>query len=109
MTTHSNGDPLARALPPADLVELQRWARSTLAGGADPHALPWAEQQLLRVISELARSRRPPEKVYAAREGNEGRVETPAAEPCGYCGGTNLIRAGACLTCRDCGTSGGCG
>lgn len=28
---------------------------------------------------------------------------------CGHCGGSRMIRAGACLCCQDCGTSGGCG
>lgn len=29
---------------------------------------------------------------------------------CAQCGGSNLVRAGTCILCRDCGdTSGGCG
>jgi hypothetical protein len=28
---------------------------------------------------------------------------------CVCCGGINMIQAGACKTCADCGTSGGCG
>ncbi|MEO0604889.1 MAG: hypothetical protein AAF211_25885 [Myxococcota bacterium] len=28
---------------------------------------------------------------------------------CATCGGTNLVRAGACITCQDCGTTTGCG
>lgn len=30
-------------------------------------------------------------------------------EVCSCCGGVNLVRAGACNVCLDCGTSGGCG
>ena len=28
---------------------------------------------------------------------------------CDTCGGSHMVRAGACLCCQDCGTSGGCG
>lgn len=32
-----------------------------------------------------------------------------SGEVCDRCGGSNLIRTGACLLCQDCGQSGGCG
>lgn len=104
MTTHTNGDPLACALPPADLSELQRWARATLARCQDPHALPWPERQLLAVVSELARHRRR----------KAGKAPVPPAvvtggEPCPRCGSMSMVRTGACLTCQACGESGGCG
>lgn len=33
----------------------------------------------------------------------------PAGEFCRTCGGVNMVRAGTCMVCRDCGdSSGGC-
>lgn len=34
---------------------------------------------------------------------------TYSGEICCTCGGSKMMRSGACLTCMDCGTSGGCG
>jgi hypothetical protein len=34
---------------------------------------------------------------------------SPTGEVCDRCGGANMIRAGACMVCADCGTSSGCG
>jgi hypothetical protein len=34
--------------------------------------------------------------------------QSPIGDPCPTCGGLNLVRCGACLTCQDCGTSSGC-
>lgn len=33
----------------------------------------------------------------------------PAGEVCTQCGGVNMVRTGACLTCQDCGNNSGCG
>ena len=64
-------------------------------------------------------------KQYTIGYSNGGGVAKPAAEPpapgqtalfnsfedaieCNRCGG-RMVRAGTCYTCRDCGTSTGCG
>ena len=36
-------------------------------------------------------------------------VLSPTGDVCDTCGGSNMKRAGACLVCVDCGSSGGCG
>ena len=47
-------------------------------------------------------TRRPLAKRQAAPPARTGDI-------CATCGGANLVRAGTCLLCRDCGdTSGGC-
>lgn len=45
-------------------------------------------------------------------EGNgrgKPKQSSPTGEICQTCGGVNMIRAGSCLTCQDCGSTTGCG
>lgn len=47
--------------------------------------------------------------LLAAGNGKHAAEAVPTGDVCTNCGGDNMHRAGACLTCWDCGTSGGCG
>lgn len=40
--------------------------------------------------------------------GLANRLAATTGDVCSCCEGSNMIRTGACATCLDCGTSGGC-
>jgi len=42
-------------------------------------------------------------------KGNERPLAQYTGEHCDNCGGLEMVRTGACSTCQQCGTSGGCG
>lgn len=50
----------------------------------------------------------PAEEVVQARAVENVRFSL-TGDLCMNCGGANMQRAGACMVCLDCGTSGGCG
>lgn len=47
-------------------------------------------------------ARAEPDRVSA----EQARAMGCSGEPCGNCGGSRTVRAGACLRCEDCGASG---
>lgn len=104
-----------RLLPELSLDEIQDRVRSLVREKPYPDTWTQAERDRAHLMAEvnwMARfisggvsvtlpkkpvPRRPPPSL------------APTGDICRTCGGCNLVRTGACLTCQDCGTNEGCG
>ncbi len=90
------------------IAELADW------GG---HCLTFATQtgRYRALWEEMERTGRADGAVVEALERSyDERLNAPtlvknAGEICSTCGSLNMMRAGACLTCQDCGSNTGCG
>lgn len=100
----TNGSLLSRAITPIDVEEVQRWVREKLKGDANPNNWSWIERVVISLVSEIARSRRS----SMERPLSSSSVSRIEGDPCVNCGSTEMMRNGSCLTCLNCGESGGC-
>lgn len=62
-----------------------------------------------RVFFPAKLSQRPiPEKTARLLAALDVVERKYSGDLCGFCGGSNMLRTGTCVTCQDCGTNEGC-
>ena len=80
----------------ATVAVLTDWGAHVSTGAAATGGYRAGHNEMVPLVG--ANGRASPEPTFAA-----------TGDVCSECGGGNMRRAGACLVCADCGSSGGCG
>jgi len=105
---------------PATIEAVTSWGAHVLCGAAATGRFRALHSEMIEItgaelISMHGESRDVPDlpALPAGRHGDRhggrhGAGPGYEGQPCDRCGSLNLVRTGTCLTCLDCGTTGGC-
>lgn len=101
-----------RTLEPLDLEAIRTRVREDLLANPNPFEIEQARIDravLVAEVSRLLRQAHQPQQASDPPKRVQSNGQSISGEACTCCGGLNLVWAGACKVCLDCGTSGGCG